>query len=375
MGTVKVGVIAGELEGRTTGVGRYVRGLFTGLEQWEHGVEWHLFFQGDRIEVPPAVAKAAELHFAGHHGSRVFWEQFLVGREMAQIDLDLVFGPANTLPFGCRAPGVVTIHDLSFEVLPGEFGVRERWRRRVLTSRAARIARRVFAVSEPMAERLSKRFRLTRKDVAVVPNGVDSSRFSKEPDHRDENVLASLGIRHPYLLWVGTVLERRVPKLVLEAFAGLRKVFPDLHLVIAGANRMRRPQDLGTWITSFGLGGAVLELGWVEEAVLAPLYRGAEFAIYLSLHEGFGIPPLECLACGTPVVVSRGLALDEAWPDYPFRCSQLKATEIEGTARAVLADPARTAEVMAIAPSVVAGFDWATASRRLVAEMRAAVSS
>ncbi len=372
---MKVGVIAGEMEGRSTGVGRYLKGLFTGLDQWEHGIEWHLFFQGDRFELPASVTETAELHFRGHHGSRVVWEQFLVSRDMRPFDLDLVFGPANTLPFGCRTKSVVTIHDLSFEVLPGEFRPRERWRRRVLARRSARVAQRIFAVSQPMAELISRRYHLSENDVAVVPNGVDPGRFSAVPNQKDGEILSSLGVASPYILWVGTVLERRAPQQVLEAFAALRRDEPDLQLVFAGANRMRRPQDLGRWIHSLGLAGAVLELGWVEEAKLASLYRGAKFGVYVSYHEGFGIPPIECLACGTPVVVSAGLALDEAWPDYPYRCTGLTATEIEAAARAACIDRERFSEVAAEARSVVATFGWEAASRRLVAEMKRAVSS
>ena len=374
MGSMKVGVIAGEMEGRSTGVGRYLKGLFTGLEQWDHGIEWHLFFQGDQFELPAAVTQTAKLHFTGHHGSRVVWEQFLVSRQMAPFDLDLVFGPANTLPFGCRAPAVVTIHDLSFEVLPGEFGPRERWRRRLLARRAARVARRVFAVSQPMAGLISRQYHLNEGAVVVVPNGVDSKRFSAEPDPGDNEILSSLGVRPPYILWMGTVLERRLPQPVLEAFAALRRDFPDLQLVFAGANRMRRPENLGRWVQSLALGDAVKELGWVEEANLSPLYRGAEIGIYLSFHEGFGIPPLECLACGTPVVVSEGLALDEAWPDYPYRCAGRTAADIEIMARSALLDPMQSAEVAAAAQGVVADFGWEAASRRLVAEMKSAVS-
>ncbi len=113
----------------------------------------------------------------------------------------------------------------------------------------------------------------------------------------------------------------------------------------------------------------------MEEDKLASLYRGAEFGIYVSSHEGFGIPPLECLACGTPVVVSAGLALDQAWPDYPYRCTGLTAAEIETAMRAAYTQRERFSELAAAAQSVVATFGWEPASRRLVSEMKKAVSS
>jgi glycosyltransferase involved in cell wall biosynthesis len=375
MGGMKVGVIAGEMEGRSTGVGRYLSGLFSGLSQWENGVEWHLFFQGDQVELPTAVAESAELHFSGNRGRRFLWEHVLVAREMAPFDLDLIFGPANSLPFGCRTPAVVTIHDLSFEMLPEEFQLRERWRRRLLARRAARVARRVFAVSTSMAEMLCRRYNVPASNVVVVPNGVDLRRFSTVSESGDHDVVSSIGAQIPYILWTGTVLERRMPGLVLEALAAVRRDHPDLKLVIAGENRMRSPERFTRLRQSLGLDDAVSCLGWVEEDCLAPLYRCAELGIYVSRHEGFGIPPLECLACGTPVVVSEGLALDDAWPDYPHRVENLTAAGIEKQIRAVLDVRGESRGFAAAAQPVLEKFGWRAASRQLVDGMQSAVTS
>jgi len=366
---MKVGVIAAEMEGRTTGVGRYLEGLFQGFELWNHGVEWHLFFQGDPSSALNLPVGPVHAHFSSHHGSRVLWEQVLVSQALAKVAPDVVFGPAYTLPFGLRAPSVVTIHDLSFEFLPEEFGPRERWRRRLLARRAVRLARRVFAVSEHMAELLRARYGLANGRVVTVPHGVDHVQFSSKPLDTDSRMLAELGVRLPYILLPGTVLERRLPRQVLEAFAIVKRDRPELELVIAGANRMRQPEKFGIWIDELGLKGAVRTLGWVEEAALAPLFRGAELGIYVSRHEGFGLPPLECLACGTPVVVSTGLGLDDSWPDYPYRILELAAEKIAAVATEILEDTDRTRGVIAQAGPVIAGLGWEQSSRRLVTEL------
>jgi glycosyltransferase involved in cell wall biosynthesis len=130
---------------------------------------------------------------------------------------------------------------------------------------------------------------------------------------------------------------------------------------------MRRPDRLRQWIEELGLGQSVVLHDWVGEDCLAPLYRGAELSIYVSLHEGFGIPPLESLACGTPVVVSNGLALDEIWPAYPYRCRELTAREIAIAAREVLDDGARSVRVVKEGSDIIATLDWESSSRRLVA--------
>lgn len=366
---MKVGVIAAEMEGRSTGVGRYLEGMLGGLERWRHGVQWHFFFQGDPRAVPQADGSTVIPHFAGHHGSRVLWEQLRLPKLMARYEIDVVFGPSYSLPLAARRPAAVTIHDLSFELLPHEFPPRERWRRRVLARWSARRATRVFTDTEQMARMVAKRYRLPPDRLAVIPLGVDGGQFCARPSDDDAGLLGGLGVRHPYLLWAGTLLERRLPQQILRAFAALRTTWPNLQLVIVGANRMREPQRLHTWIDELGVGGAVRELGWVEERSLAPLYRGAELGIYVSHHEGFGIPPLECLACGTPVVVSGGLGLDDRWPDYPFRCEELSAAAIEAMAREILGDRARATEILLGGPSVTELFDWEESSRRLVAEL------
>lgn len=372
---MKVAVIAAEMEGKATGVGRYLEGLLHGLELWDHGAEWHLFFQGEPSSAVVLPEGPFHAHFSHHHGNRVLWEQVVASRAVAEIEPDVVFGPAYTVPFALRVPSLVTIHDLSFEILPKEFSPRERWRRRLLARRAVRVARRVLAVSGKMATLLGSHYGLSAEGVGVVPHGIDRERFSPTPEAADGRMLASHEVRKPYVLWAGTVLERRLPHQVLEAFSMVRAERPELELVIAGANRMRRPERLAVWINELGLQGAVRHLGWVEESALAPLYRGAEIGIYVSHHEGFGLPPVECLACGTPVVVSAGLGLDDGWPDYPYRVAELDAAGIAETMNSLLVNGDRATEVMREAGPVVAAYDWELSSRRLLAEIGRMLSS
>jgi glycosyltransferase involved in cell wall biosynthesis len=369
MGTMKVAVIAAEMEGDATGVGRYIEGLLSGLQRWNHGVDWHLFFQGAEPSSPFLPDGPFFAHYSEHRGNRVFWEQMVASRAVARIGADVVFGPAYTLPFRLRAPSLVTVHDLSFELLPQEFGFRERWRRRLLARRAVRVAHRVLTVSEHMADLLAERYHLARDRISVIPHGIDWQKFSPDSRHADAADLADFRLRRPYLLWAGTVLERRMPRQVLEAFSAARVDNPELELVVAGANRMRRPERLRRWINEYGLQGEVRELGWVDERALAPLYRGAEIGIYVSRHEGFGLPPIECLACGTPVIVSAGLGLDDAWPNYPFRVPELRAEALAGMMCSLLNDPSAAAATVADAPPKLARFDWEQSSRRLVAEV------
>jgi alpha-1,3-rhamnosyl/mannosyltransferase len=366
---VKVGVIAGEMERHTTGVGRYLSGLLGGLARWDHGVDWTLFFQGEPFDHSVFRDGAFEPRFSRFSGHPVVWEQWVLPRQLRGHRLDLLFAPAYAVPFGVRVPTVVTIHDLSFERFPGDFGRRELWRRRLLARRAARVARRVLTVSGHIADELRATYGVDPRRLGVVPNGIGRDIRAAEPASR----LESIGVRRPFLLVAGTVLDRRLPGLILEVFADIARERPDLQLVFAGANRLRRPQQLDAWVEQQELTDRVRLPGWVEDSQLAALYGAAELTLYLSTYEGFGIPPLESLACSTPAVVGPGLALDEIWPDYPFRVSEIEREQVSAMVRRVLKRPAEVADVVRSAEPVLARLDWETSSRLLVRELERAL--
>jgi glycosyltransferase involved in cell wall biosynthesis len=370
---MRVGVVAAEMEGRRTGVGRYLEGLVSGIRRLENHWRWHLFFRGDTV---PSIVPNDD-RFIGHcssqRGSPVLWEQLHLSKELGRVDLDVLFAPANAVPLRVNCPSVVTIHDLSFEILPREFGPRERWRRRLAARRAARVARRVLTPSTAIADLVAATYGVPRTRLATIGHGVDSGRFTPDAEVEPGELAERTGIRGPYILWLGSIFERRKPQLALEAFASIRRRRPDLQLVIGGGNRLRRPEQLRKWTNEFGISESVRTLGWVEEDLLPALYSRAEVSLYLSEHEGFGIPPLESLACGTPAVVSSGLGLDDLWPDYPFRCREITAAEIERTIHSALGDSEALEPVAVRGREVAEGCDWVASSARLVDELRKAV--
>jgi glycosyltransferase involved in cell wall biosynthesis len=194
------------------------------------------------------------------------------------------------LPLGFGGRSVVTLHDLSFENDPGVMGRVDRLVFRAVVPRAARRADHVLVVSERTRQDVEERYGLAPEKVTVTPNGVDPS-FSPG------------GERDGYLLFVGAIQRRKDPLAALDAARAV-----GLPLVVAG------PEKEPALARRLREGGADLR-GYVSKAELADLYRGAAALVLPSRFEGFGLPVLEAMACGTPVVAAAEPALREVAGD------------------------------------------------------------
>jgi glycosyltransferase involved in cell wall biosynthesis len=251
-------------------------------------------------------------------------------------DVDLLHCPTYRGPLlRSRAPVVVTVHDLAVFRHPETFN---RWTRTispVLVPRVLRAARRVIAVSEFTRRELVELLRVPEERIRVVPNGVEDEFGADGP--------AAAG---DYVLAVGTLEPRKNLARLVEA---ARRA--DVELRVVGARG---------WGDVQVEGNGVRWLGEVPDGELARLYRGALCLAYPSLYEGFGIPVLEAMACGTPVVTSTGGATEEVAGGAAVLVDPLDPSSIAGgIAEAV----ARREELRREGLDRVRRFTWAVAAR------------
>ncbi len=398
-GPGSIGVVAYEMEGAPTGVGRYLEELLTALRATPRARDWRLrlFFKGDPFEHPLWTGGGAggctcEALFDRRADAHpILWEQVRLPRILRRRPVDLLFSPGYSLPGGGSRPSLVTIHDVSFEVLPRDFSFRERWRRRFLARRAARSATRVLTDTGRTAAELQRRYGLPEERIAVAPLGVaarfgQARRSESRGDAGRSERLSGLGVRRPYLLVPGSILARRRLDLVLAGLTRLLVEAPqagavtaagdlrveELQLVIAGSNQLPRPADLDHLIRSSGCADRVIRIGYVDDRDLPELYAGAVGTIYVSEYEGYGLPPLESLAAGVPVLVSDAPGLLELWPGYPLRCDRLDVDGVTDGLRRLLFDGEARESAAAVGSSRVRSLTWARAAERFATELETA---
>lgn len=261
-----------------------------------------------------------------------------VGEELEIID---VLHYPLTVPIpGTDAPTVVTLHDIQHRDLPEFFGPARRSFRRIAYDRAARAAAAVVVTSEFVRERAADVLRLHPERVHVIPLAIDHDVFSPGDEEPERMLL------YPAQPWP----HKNHPRL-FEAFAALRKTRPQLRLVLTGAGHER----LGT------LPEGVESLGLVTTAELASLYRRAACLVFPSLYEGFGLPPLEAMACGCPVAASNAGAIPEVCGDAAVL---FDPTDVDAMAEAIVEADNRRDALRGKGFARAARFTWDETARR-----------
>ena len=275
-----------------------------------------------------------------------------------RLGLDVLHVPFNFLPVG-RARKLVTIHDLAFLHLPDAFGAVERARMTMLTGLSARHAHHIFTDSEFSKRDIVRAYRVPDDRVTVTPLAADTARFTEWDEPRRAAWRAARGLDHEYLLFVGTLQPRKNVGTLLRAFAALRESGArDVHLALVG-RRGWLYDEVFRFIDERGLAGHVHHHEGVSAEDLVGFYNCAAAFVFPSLFEGFGLPILEAMACGCPVVSSNTSSMPEVYGDAALSFAPTDEPALAARLREVLGDASLRSELVRRGRANVSRFSWA----------------
>ncbi|HKF74957.1 MAG TPA: glycosyltransferase family 1 protein [Candidatus Dormibacteraeota bacterium] len=338
------------------GIGSYVRGLVVGL--LEAGFDRRtalLFDAGQPLPAVPAgrfVAHVVRRRYRGRLG--LYEEAAAMGRDLERLRPALYHATTLALPSRSQVPLVATAHDLIPWALggPALLGERTRW---WVGRRLLRRADLVIVPSEATGRDATRLAGVAGDRLEVIPEGVAAGFAPAEG--AAERLAERHGLSGPFLLFVGALDVRKDPRALLRAWRVGRAAGADAALVLAGAAGSQAPADLG----------GVRLLGYVDNATLVDLYSAAACLVFPSRYEGFGLPLLEAMACGCPVVAYRNSSLPEVAGDAAVLVDDGDADALGQAAASVVMDPNRAARLRKAGLARAAEFSWLRCARATVA--------
>jgi glycosyltransferase involved in cell wall biosynthesis len=362
---VRIAIDARKL--RDYGIGTYVRNLLRELARIDTSSEYVLLCGaadcGLAADLGPNFRAVREP--AGAYSVR---EQFAIPNDLRREHADLFHAPHYVLPALTPCRSVVTIHDcihLRFpQYLPSRLGYA--YARTSLWTATHR-ARRVITVSEASKRDILRYFRIPESRIDVIYNAIDE-RFWQEPSGDEmERVRQRYQLTAPFVLYAGNIKPHKNLERLIEAFhllrqenAGLR----DVQLLIIG-DEISKYATLRRAVHRHKLHKFVRFFGFVSDQTLAALYRLADVFVFPSLYEGFGLPPLEAMASGTPVITSNVSSLPEVAGDAALMIDPYEPAAIADAMRRVLTDAALRADLRARGLARARGFSWERSIRRV----------
>jgi glycosyltransferase involved in cell wall biosynthesis len=324
---------ATELGRQRGGNESYIAGLLAGLVELQPSAQISLLTC--RWDKPAPLLPFRQMNLGVYRRLPfLLWQQTLALRQLkADWYLANFFLPP-ILP--CR--GAVVVHDLSFRAHPEYFPWTVTWYMRWLTGQAMRQAQCILTVSEFSRRELHHFYQIDPAKVVVVPNGVRME-FCPAADEAgveaDHVILARYGVTESYLLALGNIHPRKNLARVLEAYVSLQRRQKSLPAMVwVGLPRW----DSSELLVKAREAGVILT-GFVAQEDLPAFYRQAMMLVYPSLYEGFGLPPLEAMACGTPVVASNTTSLPEVVGDAALTVDPTDTAALAEAMACLLADP------------------------------------
>jgi glycosyltransferase involved in cell wall biosynthesis len=294
---------------RSAGIHTYLQHSLQHLPEADPALRFTLFAAHPPAELPPSIEVWRPRWNTDRPALRILWEQLMLPMSARRAQADVLHATAFVAPIVQTRPTVVTIYDVSFALFPQYFRGLNQAYLRWGTRWSAQHAQRIIAISECARRDVHRLYSVPLNRITVAYPGVDETLRRADPVRLQE-FRQSKNLPDKFLLYLGTLEPRKNLAMLVRAFAQAKQECPDAVLVLAGGLGWLA-EDVFAAIAECGVKDSVRLPGFVPAAEKALWYGAALAFVFPSRYEGFGMPPLEAMACGTPVIASHAASLPE----------------------------------------------------------------
>lgn len=328
---IRIGIDIRKASGQRTGVGSYVYKLLKSLEKIDKKNSYY-YFPRKSVGLWSTTSFLSSLYAIYQE---FLWKQLILPFHIARLHIDIFFSPNPIIPFFVPCKNVVKIHDLEVPAKTRPFAYL--WF--LLTALSARRASKIIVPSENTKRDIARIFN-TPKDKIVVIYDAPDERFKPLNQELPEKVREKYVIKGKFILAaVGTFIPRKNVCTLLFAYARLpRSLKAEYQLVLIGNKRGSEFKKCLDIIDKMNLNSRVVLTGYVSDDDVHALYNSADLFVFPSLHEGFGLPPLEAMACGVPVIASKRASMPEVVGNAGILINPLDVNGLSDAMKKVLSD-------------------------------------
>ncbi len=306
------------LPGKVGGTEIYVRNMVKWLEEVDNSNEYFVYINKESIGIFEHFASGIKVVLcpikATNRAVRILWEQIILPMQIKFHKIDILLSAGMTCPFICPVPSVLVIHDLQHINQPQNFARHYLLFLKFIIYLSAKSADGIITISKKVKQDIISYYKIKPEDISVIYHAADSALFHVRHADDIKAVRVKYGLPENFLLYTASSLAHKNHKRLLEAFKIIRDNYNGMKLVLTGA-RDYGHDIISNDINRMGLGNDVIFLGWLPFEDMPAIYCSSRVFIFPSLHEGFGIPLLEAMACGVPVVCSDIEPLNEVAGD------------------------------------------------------------
>lgn len=347
---MKIAIDATIIRKENTGTGFYIINLINGLAKIKDGNDYYIFMNNE-LSKEFFNFENNNFHIINKNFKnrifRVIWQFFLFPFELKKLKVRVLHSPNYITPlFKLGFKVIVTIHDLTFYLFPEKFTVTKRLFFKYMLPLFIKISDKIIAVSNNTKKDILKFFKISERKVIVTFESYPEY-YTYNNDSNDQNILTKYGIGSKYLLFVGMIEPRKNILSILKSFKEIDSDL-ELDLVIAGKKGWYY-KEIELYLEKLlriGIKNKIIFTGYVSEPELKYLYQNAFIFIYPSIYEGFGIPPLQAMACKVPVITSNLSSLPEVVGDAAIMVNPYDINKISEAIRTLYNDLDKRSELI-----------------------------
>jgi glycosyltransferase involved in cell wall biosynthesis len=361
------------LPGKVGGSETYIRNLVKSLSKLDSYNTYVLFINKESIgifqESAPRLTIVPCPIRAQNRPIRILWEQFILPFQVRRHKIDVLLSAGMTSPFFCPVPSILVIFDLQHVNQPQNFSRLYLFFLKTIIYLSAKTSDGIITISEHVKKDIIQYYKIGAGKITVAHLAVNHELFFPKSSDNLSSIRTKYNLPERYLLYTAALLPHKNHDRLLKAFKEIKEEMPGWKLVLTGAWD-KGHDTLVSIISALGLQKDVIMLGWLPFEDIPLIYRGAEIFAFPSLHEGFGLPILEAMASGVPVVCSRIEPLVEIAEDAALLVDSYDQADIARGILSVFRDKALRMKLIEAGILRAKTFTWERTAIKTLAFLR-----